>query len=117
MAPAIGAEIRLHGSPISNIQLESPLGHALMQLAILTTARAHDQPYEWSLHEMQAIAVGLDPRVIDQVRNRKPLNRVGDKEAVIIRMGREIFGSHRLSTETYSQALSLLGESNLLDVA
>ena len=115
--PAIGAEIRLHGRPINNIQLESPLGHALMQLAILTTARAHDQPYEWSLHEMQAIAVGLDPRVIDQVRNRKPLNRVGDKEAVIIRMGREIFGSHRLSTETYSQALSLLGESNLVDVA
>lgn len=116
-APAIGAEIRLHGRPINNIQLESPLGHALMQLAILTTARAHDQPYEWSLHEMQAIAVGLDPRVIDQVRNRKPLNRVADKEAVIIRMGREIFGSHRLSTETYSQALSLLGESNLVDVA
>ena len=116
-APAIGAEIRLHGSAINNIQLESPLGHALMQLAILTTARAHDQPYEWSLHEMQAIAVGLDPRVIDQVRNRKPLTRVGDKEAVIIRMGREIFGSHRLSTDTYSQALSLLGESNLVDVA
>lgn len=116
-APAIGAEIRLHGRPINNIQLESPLGHALMQLAILTTARAHDQPYEWSLHEMQAIAVGLDPRVIDQVRNRKPLSRVGDKEAVIIRMGREIFGSHRLSTETYLQALRLLGESNLVDVA
>lgn len=116
-APPIGAEIRLHGRPITNIQLESPLGHALMQLAILTTARAHDQPYEWSLHEMQAIAVGLDPKVIDQVRNRKPLNRVADKEAVIIRMGREIFGSHRLSTETYSQALSLLGESNLVDVA
>jgi hypothetical protein len=32
-------------------------------------------------------------------------------------MGREIFGSHRLSTGTYSQALSLLGESNLVDVA
>jgi hypothetical protein len=116
-APAIGAEIRLHGRPINNLQLESPLGHALMQLAILTTARAHDQPYEWSLHEMQAIAVGLDPRVIDQVRNRKPLSRVGDKQGVIIRMGREIFGAHRLSTETYLQALSLLGESNLVDVA
>jgi 4-carboxymuconolactone decarboxylase len=114
--PAMGVEIRLHGHPVNNVQLESPLGHALMQLAILVTAREHDQPYEWSLHQMQATAVGVDPNVIAMVRDRGPLTNIGEKEAAIIQMGREIFRGHKLSSETYARALSLLGESNLVDV-
>src|SRR4051794_39587487 len=34
-------------------QAASPLGAAFMQFVILAAAREHDQPYEWSLHEMQ----------------------------------------------------------------
>jgi 4-carboxymuconolactone decarboxylase len=113
--PAMGAAIRLHGNPVSNAQLESPLGQALMQLAIITTAREHDQPYEWSLHQMQATATGVDPAVIEIVRSRKPLTKIDPKEAVIIQMGREIFGAHKLGSETYARALSLLGKANLVD--
>ncbi len=50
------AAIRLYGSGV-NARWESPLGRPLTELAILTTAREHDQPYEWSLHEMEAVAV------------------------------------------------------------
>jgi len=114
--PAMGAAIRLHANPVSNAQLESPLGQALMQLAIITTAREHDQPYEWSLHQMQATATGVDPAVIDIVRNRKPLTGIDPKEAAIVQMGREIFGAHKLGSETYARALSLLGQANLVDV-
>src|SRR5262249_23614249 len=83
---------------------------------ILTTAREHDQPYEWSLHEMEAIAVGLDPTAIDVVRHRKPLNRLGDMETTIIQAGREIFGRHKLSPETYARGLKLLGRRDLVDI-
>jgi len=110
--PAMGAVIRLHGNPVSNAQLESPLG----QLAIITTAREHDQPYEWSLHQMQAMATGVDPAVVEIVRDRKPLTKLDPKEAVIIQMGREIFGTHKLGSELYARALSLLGKANLVDV-
>jgi 4-carboxymuconolactone decarboxylase len=113
---SMGAAIRLHGNPVSNAQLESPLGQALMQLAIITTAREHDQPYEWSLHQMQATATGVDPSVIDIVRDRKPLTKVDPKPAVIIQMGREIFGAHKLGSEIYARAVSLLGQANLVDV-
>ena len=41
---------------------------------------------------------------------------LGDREAVIIEMGREIFGELTLSPETYARALQLLGKSNLVDV-
>src|SRR5262245_40618635 len=44
------AAIRLHGSG-ANVRWSSAVGRQLTELAILTTAREHDQPYEWSLHE------------------------------------------------------------------
>lgn len=116
--PGMSAMLRLNGYQGNIVQAESPLGLPLMQLAILTTAREHDQPYEWSLHEMQAVAVGLDREVIDVVRNRKPLGKIGDKEAAIIQIGREVFGSQRrLTSETYARAVKALGQSNLVDVA
>jgi len=114
-APQGAAGIRLRGSGVA-VRWESALGRALTELAILTSAREHDQPYEWSLHELEGIAVGLNPAVIDVVRNRKPLAGLGEKETVIIQMGREIFGRHKLSSEMYARALKTLGEKNLVDI-
>ena len=104
-----------------NVRWESPLGRRLTELAILTQAREYHQPYEWSLHEMEAVAVGLEPEIVDVVRDQRPVARsvpgLGDREAVIIQMGRELFGESKLSPETYARALQLFGKSNLVDVA
>lgn len=108
------AAIRSHRSGV-DVRWENKVGRALSELAILATAREHDQPYEWSLHEMEAIAVGLDPAVIDIVRNRKPLAGIGDKETTIIELAREI-NAHRVTQETYSRALTTFGETTLVDV-
>lgn len=112
--PEGAAAIRLHRSGV-DVRWESPVGRALTELAIISTAREHDQPYEWSLHEMEAVAVGLDPAVIDVVRNRKSLTGVGDKEAIIIQVAREL-GKHHVSSGTHTRALKAFGKSNLVDI-
>ena len=109
------AAIRLHGSGV-NVRWATALGRPLAELAIITTARERDQPYEWSLHEMEGVSVGLDPAVIDVVRHHKALKGIGDKEAAIIQVNREVVGNHKLSSETYARALKLLGETNLVDI-
>jgi 4-carboxymuconolactone decarboxylase len=109
------AAIRLHASG-ANVRWASPLGRQLTELAILTIAREHDQPYEWSLHEMEAVAVGLDPITIDVVRHRRRLSGVPEKETAIVQVGRELAGTHALSSSTYARALNLLGKGNLVDV-
>ena len=113
------AAIRLHRSGV-DVRWDSPLGRRLTELAVLTQAREYHQPYEWALHEMEAVAVGLEPEIIDVVRYQRPIAQavpgLGDKEAVIIEMGREIFDEFTLSAETYARALQLLGKSNLVDV-
>lgn len=60
--------------------------------------------------------MGLEPAIIDVVRYRKPLNGVGEKEAAIIQLGREVFQKHHVESETYARAFKLLGEKNLVDL-
>jgi 4-carboxymuconolactone decarboxylase len=113
--PPRGPLMRLHASPVQNLQMQSPLGMDLLQVAILVTGREHDQPYEWSLHELQALSVSLDPAVIDVIRRNLPVTKLGDKEAAIIQVGRELFRTHKLSSNTYASALRVLGKTGLVD--
>ncbi len=122
-APPKGPSMRLHGTPEAalDLQMLSPLGLNVLQIPVLVTARALDQPYEWSLHEMQGLAVSLDPAVVNVMRDNLPLTslpatKLGAEEAVIIQVGREIFRTHQLSSATYARALRVLGERNLVDM-
>ncbi|HSG64750.1 MAG TPA: hypothetical protein VLD39_07110 [Gammaproteobacteria bacterium] len=98
------------------VRWEFALGRALSELAILTVARELDQPYEWSLHELEALAVGLEPAAIEVVKHRRPLLGLGEREAAIIQIGRELIGGHALSAETYARAEGLLGRTNMVDI-
>jgi len=118
-----GPSMRLHGTPESalDLQMLSALGLAVLQIPVLVTGRELDQPYEWSLHEMQALAVSLDPAVINVIRHNLPLNslppgKLPANQAIIIQLGREIYRTHRLGSATYARALRVLGEKNLVDI-
>jgi hypothetical protein len=49
-------------------------------LAILVTAREHDEQYDWTMNELAARNDGLDPAVIGDVRHRKPVTGLGEKK-------------------------------------
>ena len=108
------AAIRLHRSGV-DVRWDAGIGRRLSELSILTIAREYDQPYEWSLHEMEALSVGLEPAIADVVRHRRPTTGLGDKEAAIIQLGREI-GKHRVTSETYARVLKLFGKTDMVDM-
>jgi 4-carboxymuconolactone decarboxylase len=113
------AGIRLH-SPRSReleyLRYETDLGRRLTELAILVSAREMDSQFEWTLHEQEALKEGLEPQIIDIVRNRRAVDGLGDKEAAIIRLGRELFTTHRLSSGVYAQAHALFASKTLVDL-
>ena len=86
-----------------------------MDLAILVTAREHNAQYQWTMNELRALRDGLEPAIIDQVRHRGPVTALGEREAVLIEFGRELFQMHSVSPETYARALEIFGERDLVD--
>ena len=106
--------LRLHGSKEDRIG--EGLGGRLTELIRLVVSREMDQAFEWNMHEPVAVKNGLEPAIIDVVRNRKPLTGVPEKEAAIIQLGREMFQKHKVSSETYARAKKAIGEKNLIDM-
>jgi 4-carboxymuconolactone decarboxylase len=91
----------------------------LAELAILVTAREFDSQFEWAAHEPAAIKEGLEPQIVDAVKNRKDLKGIGEKDekaAVIISIGRELFGKRNLSSATFAQGVKAFGNKGMVDL-
>jgi len=99
------------------LRFETALDRRLTELAILVTARELDNQFEWAAHEPAALKEGLDPRIIDVVKRRKPVARLGKKETLIIGFGRELFRKRKLRSQTFARAVELFGHRGVLELA
>ena len=107
---------RVHRQVSQFVRFGSGLDPRLRELAILVTARELDAKFEWHMHESAAKREGLEDAIVDIVRNRKRVRGVGDKEAAIIKLGREALGKHRVKRSTYAQALEAFGVETLINL-
>ena len=91
-------------------------GERLMELGVLVTAREMNSQYEWTAHEPTALKSGLEQATIDVVKYRKDVTTLGEKEAAVIQLGREMFGKSKVSSDTFARALKLFGEEGLVNL-
>ena len=116
--------IRLHSPRVAAalhevnqyLRTEAGIEPAVRELAILVTARENECQFEGAAHEPAAVAAGLADEAIDIVRTRGETDGLGETEAVVIRLGREIFSARRVSPETFAAALRLFGRRGLVDL-
>ena len=109
-------QLALRTQQINNyLRRDAGIPRANRELSILVTAREFDSQFEWWAHEDEALKAGISPEVIDIVRYRKPADHLPETQAVIIRLGREMFGDHKVTSETFAQAMALFGQRHLLD--
>jgi 4-carboxymuconolactone decarboxylase len=88
----------------------------LTEIAILTTAREMDNQFEWAAHDTTGRRAGVEPAIIDIIKYRKPVVGLGEKEALVIGFGRELFGRKKVSSATFAEALRLFGRRGLVDL-
>jgi 4-carboxymuconolactone decarboxylase len=116
--------IRLHSprlaevsSPVNRyLRWEAGFSGRVRELAILVTAREHDSQFEWVAHEDEALREGVPRAVVDIVKHRRPVEGLAETDAVIIQLGRELFGRRRVSSETFARALAVFGRRGLVDL-
>ncbi len=96
------------------LRFDSGLDPQVRELAILVIAREMQSQFEWTMHEPVAREVGLEPAAIEVVKYNKSPQDLKERDALIIRFGRELVREHKLSSETFSQVAQAFGEEGLV---
>jgi 4-carboxymuconolactone decarboxylase len=110
-------ELSKRSRPLNHyLRFEAGLGDRVRELAILTTARELDSQFEWAAHEPAALAEGIAPETIDRIRYRRGLDGLDEADRIVIALGREIFGTRKVSSETYARAERHFGRRCLVDL-
>src|SRR4029077_16885439 len=95
---------------------EAGLGGRVRELAILTTARELDSQFEWAAHEPEALSEGISQEIIEAIKHRKDPSGLDDADAIVIELGREIFGARKVASATFTRALRQFGRRALVDL-
>jgi 4-carboxymuconolactone decarboxylase len=98
------------------LRFEAGLSPHVREVAILITAREMDSQFEWCAHENEALRVGVAPATIDAIKHRRSTAGLDEADAVIIDLGREMFGNRKVAPETFARAKQMFGPHQLVDL-
>ncbi|WP_049928542.1 carboxymuconolactone decarboxylase family protein [Halopiger goleimassiliensis] len=99
------------------VRFESKLPGDVRELAIVTTAREHDCAFEWATHEPIAREEGVSDAAIEAVETRADLDDLEDREARIVRFGRELLRENEVSDATFQPVAERLGDTGVTELA
>ena len=95
-------------------------GDPFIEIAVLVTTRAVDSQVLWTIWEKHAWdpkdSRRIDPKIVDIIAHNKPVTGLGEKEALFITFGRELFSQPKVSSETFAHAVRLLGRRGTVDL-
>ncbi len=88
----------------------------LSEIAILVTARHWTSHYEWFAHKRLALAGGMDPAIIDAIRDRRTPQFDDPKARMIYDVSRSLHEGHGLSKPLYDEAVKVLTERGIVEI-
>ncbi len=80
----------------------------LSEIAILVTARHWTSHYEWYAHKRLALKGGMDPKIIDDIRDRRTPTFDDPKGKMIYDVAKSLHEGHGLAKPLYDEAVALL---------
>jgi len=110
-------ELLRHARPFNRyLRHGAGLGGRVRELAILATARELYSQFEWAAHEPEALGEGISREIIDIIKHRKVTSGLDEADAIVIELGREIFGVRKVASATFARALRQFGRRALVDL-
>ena len=111
--PAVGqALLDLHDAAITGGTLDP----YTRELAILVACRETNYNLEWNGHEASGLKAGIDPKLIEVVRKRGPLAGLNEKDATVIRLGRQMLTDKKVDSATFAKAVQFWGKRGTMDM-
>jgi len=101
---------------LHNAAVGGTLNPHVRELAIMVACRETNYNLEWNGHEAAALKNGVDAKVIDVIRKRGPLTGIDDKDAVVIRLGRQMFTDKKVDSATFAKVVEFYGKRGAMDM-
>jgi len=86
------------------------------ELAILVACRETNYNLEWNGHAASALKAGMDAKLIDVVRDNRSLTGLNEKDATVIRFGRQMFHDRKVDSATFAKAVEFWGKRGTMDM-
>ena len=101
---------------LHNAAVAGSLDPHVRELSIMVACRETNYSLEWNGHLATALKVGVDQKVLDVVRTSGALTGLDDKDAAVIRFGRQMFGDRKMDAATFAAVKQLLGPKGAMDL-
>src|SRR4051812_1243878 len=101
---------------LHNTAVAGTLHPRVRELAIMVACRETNYNLEWNGHEATALKNGVDAKTLDVIRKRGPLTGLDDKDAFVIRFGRQIFTDKKVDPATYAKVVEAFGKRGAMDL-
>jgi 4-carboxymuconolactone decarboxylase len=101
---------------LHNAAVAGTLDPHVRELAILVACRETNYSLEWNAHEPSALKAGVDAKTIDVVRRNGALAGVDEKDAAVIRFGRQMLHDGKMDSATFAKAAQLFGKRGAMDL-
>ncbi len=88
----------------------------LSEIAILVTARHFTSHYEWFAHKRLALKGGLDPKIIDDIRDRRTPQFDDPKAKLVYDVAKSLHEGRGVSKSLYDEAIKLVGERGVVEI-
>jgi 4-carboxymuconolactone decarboxylase len=98
------------------LRFKSGISPRIREIAILTAAREMDSQFEWAAHEPEALSVGVPADVVESIKHRRSTAGLDEADATVIELGRQIYQTHKVTSELFAKAKALFGASMLIDI-
>ena len=91
-----------------------PAAHS--EIAILVTARHWTSHYEWYAHKRLALQGGMDPKIIEAIRDRRTPDFEDATSKMIYDVAKSLHEGHGLAKGLYDEAVKVLTERGLVEI-
>jgi 4-carboxymuconolactone decarboxylase len=88
----------------------------LSEIAILVTARHWTSHYEWYAHKRLALKGGMDPKIIEDIRDRRTPHIDDPKGQMIYDVAKSLHEARGLTKALYDEAVEVLTLRGLVEI-
>ena len=82
----------------------------------MVACRETNYNLEWNGHEATALRNGVDAKTLDIIRTHSPLTGLDEKDAVVIRFGRQMLTDKKVDSATYAKVVEIYGKKGATDI-